>query len=140
MDYVLPISLYGNLNKISDTISVSRARIFYKDGNRNGTYITEEFAEKLISTIAYTPIKGILDEENKDFTDHGKSRDLGRIYGVVPETYNFKWEDHEDEDGVVRTYACVDVYLYTAIYSEASSITGKSLSMEIYRPSIKGNW
>lgn len=134
------VSIYGALEKYSDTISKGRCRIFYKELNRNGTYITNEFAEKLISTIAYAPIKGIYDSEEVDYTDHGEKRSQGRIYGVVPENPNFAWEKHLDEDGVEREYACVDVLIYTALYQEATQVFGKSQSMEIYPPSIKGNW
>ena len=93
-----------------------RCRIFYKYANRNGTYITDEFADKLIKSLPYTPIKGIYSVADEDYTDHGVSRDLGRIYGIVPKDPNFAWERHEDDDGVARVYACCDVYLYTAIY------------------------
>lgn len=135
-----PITVYGNLEKYNDVISKARCRIFYKKDNRNGTYITDEFAEKLISTIPYTPVKGIYDNFNEDYTDHGKERYLGRIYGIVPENPNFAWEEHEDEDGKVREYACVDILLFTALYEEAGDIVGKAQSMELYEPSIKGNW
>lgn len=135
-----PVTVYGNLTKYSETISKARCRIFYRGANRNGTYITDEFAEKLLSTISYSPVKGIFEESENDFTDHGQERDMGRIYGVVPESPNFAWEKFEDEDGIEREYACVDVLLYTALYTEAQSIPGKSQSMELYAPSIKGSW
>lgn len=135
-----PVSIYGNLEAYSDTISKARCRIFYKGGNRNGTYITDEFAEKLLSTISYTPIKGIYDDYDEDYSDHGEKRSLGRIYGIVPQNPNLKWEIHRDEDGVDREYACVDVLIYTALYKEAKEIIGKSQSMELYEPSIKGDW
>ncbi len=136
-----PITVFEDSSeKISDTLTKKRVRIFYKGANRNGSYITDEFAEKLISTLAYAPVKGIYDEEEKDYTDHGLSRSLGRIYGVVPENFNFAWEKHLDEDGIEREYACADVYLFTAIYEEANQIDGKSQSMELYGPSIKGEW
>lgn len=136
----LNICIYSISSKFNDTISRGRARIFYTGQNRNRTYITEEFGKQLIDTIPYSPVKGIWEESEEDYTNHGKSRDEGRIYGVVPSDYNFDWEEHIDEDGVTRTYACVDVLLYTALYPEASEILGKSLSMEIYPPSIKGDW
>ena len=135
-----PITVYGNLTKYSDTISKGRCRIFYKYANRNGTYITDEFAEKLLSTIPYTPVKGIYDDFDEDYTDHGNKRSLGRIYGIVPENPNLQWEKHLDEDGIEREYACVDVLIFTALYEEAGEIFGKSQSMEIYEPSIKGSW
>ena len=135
-----PVTVYGKLEKYNDTISKGRCRIFYKGGNRNGTYITDEFAEKLLSTVSYAPVKGIYDEEEGDFTDHGKSRNQGRIYGIVPENPNITWEEHLDDDGVTRTYACVDVLIFTGLYTEAHAIVGKSQSMELYVPSIKGDW
>ena len=135
-----PITVYGNLTKYSDTISKGRCRIFYKYANRNGTYITDEFAEKLLSTIPYTPVKGIYDNFDEDYTDHGDKRSLGRIYGIVPENPNLQWEKHLDEDGIEREYACVDVLIFTALYEEAGEILGKAQSMEIYEPSIKGSW
>ena len=135
-----PITVYGNLTKYSDTISKGRCRIFYKYANRNGTYITDEFAEKLLSTIPYTPVKGIYDDFDEDYTDHGNKRSLGRIYGIVPENPNLQWEKHLDEDGIEREYACVDVLIFTALYEEAGEIFGKAQSMEIYEPSIKGSW
>ena len=135
-----PVTLYGNLEKYSETISKGRCRIFYKYGNRNGTYITDEFAEKLLASVPYAPVKGIYDEHDEDYTDHGEKRSEGRIYGIVPAEPNITWEEHEDEDGVKRTYACVDVLIYTGIYKEANEIIGKGQSMEIYTPSIKGDW
>lgn len=135
-----PISVYGNLQKYNDTISKGRCRIFYKYGNRNGGYITDEFAEKLLSSLPYTPVKGIFDANEGDYTDHGASRNEGRIYGIVPEQPNVTWEEHLDEDGVVRVYACTDVLIFTALYNEANSVLEKGQSMELYVPSIKGNW
>lgn len=132
------VEVYGEVTPYSQTMSLARARILYKYANRNSTYITDEFADKLLSTLAYTPVKGIYDED--DFSDHGERRSEGRIYGVVPQDYNLTWEDHLDSDGVVRNYACADVLLFTAIYPEAKEIPSKGQSMEIYTKSIKGEW
>lgn len=141
MDHKLlefPVIVYGNFEKYSEVASKARCRIFYKGGNRNGTYITDEFADSLLKTIPYTPVKSIYDGE--DFTDHGKSRQEGRIYGIVPENPNLSWEKHLDEDGIEREYACVDVIIFTALYPEANEIVGKPESMELYNKSIKGDW
>jgi hypothetical protein len=135
-----PITVYGNLEKYNETVSKGRCRIFYKGHNRNNTFISDEFAEKLIATIPYTPVKGIYDVEDSDYTDHGENRSEGRIYGIVPENPNFAWETHLDEDGQERDYACVDVYYFTALYPEAQDVAGKGQSMELYKPSIKGEW
>ena len=132
------VTTYGNLEKYTETISKARCRIFYKGLNRNGSFITDEFADKLLASIPYAPVKGIYNTD--DYEDHGKRSDEGRIYGIVPENPNLAWEDFEDEDGVVRTYACVDVYVFTALYEEAQEVIGKAQSMEIYPPSIRGEW
>ena len=46
----IDITLYGDTVKISDTLSKTRARIFYRGFNRNRTYISEEFASQLIDS------------------------------------------------------------------------------------------
>ena len=136
-----PITVFENTGeKVSDTITKKRCAIFYKGKNRNGSYISEEFAEDLIKTLPYAPVKGIYDKDTEDYTDHGTKRSEGRIYGVVPEKFNFAWEKRIDEDGVEREYACADVYLFTALYKEAEEIAGKGQSMELYGPSIQGSW
>ncbi len=135
------LSLYGDITAYNQTMSLARCRIFYRGGNRNGTYITDEFAEKLISTLPYAPVKGIYDSMEQDFTDHGSQRYQGRIYGVVPVDNHFAWEKHLDKDGVEREYACTDVLLYTAIYQkEALDIIEKAQSMELFADSIDGEW
>ena len=73
------LSVYGNISAYNDVLSKARVRIFYKYGNRNGTYITDEFAEKLISSLPYVPVKGIYDSMEEDYTDHGHERYEGRI-------------------------------------------------------------
>ena len=135
------LSIYGDVTNYNEVLSKVRCRIFYKYGNRNGTYITDEFAEKLVATLPYVPAKGIYDAMKDDFTDHGRERYEGRIYGIVPENPNFAWEKHLDIDGVERTYACADVLLFTGLYKqEAFDIIGKSQSMELYVDSIEGEW
>ena len=135
------LSVYGDITSYNEVLSKARCRIFYKGANRNGTFITDEFAEQLISTLPYVPVKGIYDTMKDDSTDHGRERYEGRIYGIVPENPNFAWETHLDIDGVERTYACTDVYLFTGLYKqEAFDIVQKSQSMELYADSIEGEW
>ena len=45
------LSIYGDVTSYNEVLSKARCRIFYTGANRNGTFITEEFAEKLISTL-----------------------------------------------------------------------------------------
>ena len=135
------LSIYGDVTSYNEVLSKARCRIFYTGANRNGTYITEDFAERLVATLPYVPVKGIYDTMKDDFTDHGRERYEGRIYGIVPENPNFAWEKHLDADGVERTYACTDIFLFTGLYKqEAFDIMGKSQSMELYVDSIEGDW
>ena len=134
------VTTYGEFEQVTPTISKIRCRLFYKGKNRNGSYITDEFAEKLLSSLPYAPLKGIYQEEEQDFTDHGLTNSDGRIYGVVPQDAEVRWESHLDADGIERMYATCAVYVYTALYKEANEIVGKSHSMELYRPSIRGEW
>lgn len=134
------VTLYGNIEAYSDALSKCRVRIFYKGLNRNRTYISEDFANQLIQSLPYTPLKGIFNKDDVDFEGHGDTNTDGRIYGIVMENPNFAWEQHEDSDGVVRSYACADVLLYTALYSEAKLIPGSSQSMEINPFTYEGEW
>lgn len=136
----LDVSLFGNVEEITNTLSKCRVRIFYKGMNRNRTFISDEFADQLISSLPYTPIKGIFNKEEVDFEGHGEQNSEGKIYGVVMAEPNFSWEDHRDDDGIVRSYACADVLLFTGLYSEAKMILGESQSMEIYKNSLQGEW
>lgn len=133
------VTIYTEPKKYNDVLSMGRCRIFYRGDNRNASFITNEFAEKLIKTLPYTPVKGIYDGE--DFGKHDNRTD-GRIYGIVPDEakLDFAWETHLDEDGVLREYACCNVFLFTALYEEANEIIGKPQSMELYPPSIKGRF
>ena len=132
------------IQEISSIISKARVRIFYTGLNRNLTYITEEFAEKLLKTLPYTPVGGLWQQDEEDFSDHGgpgeSNRERFQAFGVVPENPNVAWEDHMDEDGVLRRYACCDVYLWTARYKAAREIPKKAQSMELYVNSIDGEW
>lgn len=136
----LDVTLYGNAEPLTDTLSKCRVRIFYKGLNRNRTFISDDFANQLIASLPYAPIKGIFDKEELDFGDHGEKNSDGRIYGLVAANPNFAWERHIDTDGVEREYACADVILYTALYPEAKFIPGKSQSMEIHRNGLEGEW
>lgn len=132
-----PVSEFSEINPL---ISKARVRIFYTGLNRNLTYITEEFAEKLLKTLPYTPVGGIWDSESEDFEDHGYRRNQFQAFGVVPENPNIQWEDHMDDDGVLRRYACCDIFLWTARYLAAKEIPGKAQSMELFIDSIEGEW
>lgn len=136
----LDVTLYGNVEQISPTLSKCRLRIFYRGLNRNRTFITDEFANELVESLPYAPVKGIFNFEDVDYQGHGDKNTEGRIYGIVPYNTGFAWEKHLDDDGIEREYACSDVILYTGLYPEAKLIPGKSQSMEIHRDGLRGEW
>ena len=133
-------TVYGNLVPLNNSaLSKARLKIFYKGMNRNGSYINEEIAEKLISTLPGTPVVGYYDSDKDDFLGH-VSPESNRAYGFVPEEMNFRWEMFLDPDGVYRTYACTDIILWTGRYPIASKIVGKSHSMELNPDTVEGEW
>lgn len=133
------VTFSEELEKIDSQKSKGRVRIFYREQNRNGTYITEEFANYLLQSLPGTPVVGEYDSEKGDFTQH-TGIEATKSYGFVPPNPNFAWETHLDPDGVERDYACADVILWTGRYQEASEIIGKQHSMELDPDTIDGNW
>ena len=130
------LNFVGELEKVNDMISKIRALIYYKGGNRNGSWITDEFAEVLNSSLPFVPIVGSYNEETEDFeghADNGKKK----AYGVVPSDNNIAWET-STKDG--RDYLATDVYLWTGYWEEAEKIVDKQLSMELNRDTISGEW
>lgn len=126
--------------QVTPLISKGRVSIFYKGKNRNRGFITEDFANKLISTLPYVPVVGIYDENKNDFTSHSRDRDIARIYGLIPENPNGEWVNILDKDGIARDYYVADVYLYTGRLSNANKILGNPQSLELDINSIKGDW
>lgn len=125
----------------TDNPMISRARVaaFYKGFNRNYSFFSDNVAAMLIDTAPGSPVCGTYDEETEDFLAHS-SPDKAQNYGHIPQEPNFAWEDREDKDGVVRTYACFDVLLWTGRHPEAKNIPGKGHSMELDPGSISGSW
>lgn len=144
MEKKIPTTFVGEiisgLEKVTPEISKTRLSIFYKGFNRNQGYITDEFAKKLLSSLPYTPVVGIFNDLIKDFGGHDQDRNVAKIYGIVPQEPNLAWEERLDPDGVTRTYACTDVYLYTGRYDAAKLIPGKQQSMELDIDTIQGDW
>lgn len=125
---------------VTPLITKYRVRLFYLGLNRNGGYITKEYAEgKLLPSLPYTPVIGDYSEEDGDFTTH-REKNIARAYGLVPQEPNVRWEPHLDNDGIERTYACCDVYLWTGRFDKANEIVGKPHSLELMPSSIQGSW
>lgn len=119
--------------------TLCRARVFYTGLNRNGSYISDDFAKILINSASGCPVVGLWDNEQQDFTDHSAS-DRKRAYGFIPEDPNFAWESHQDYDGIERQYASFDIVLWTKAFKEANEIISHPLSMELNPDTVNGTF
>jgi hypothetical protein len=129
------INFVGQLEKVNELISKVGARIYYRGGNLNGTWITDEFSSKLNLTLPHIPIVASYDKETDDFIDH-EDNGAKKAYGFVPSNPNAHWERGADE----KEYLVTDIYLWTGYWPEAAKIINKSQSMEIEPTSIMGDW
>ncbi|MCK9482521.1 MAG: hypothetical protein M0R38_12335 [Bacteroidia bacterium] len=129
------IDFVGELEKVNELISKVAAKVYYKGGNRNGTWITDDFAEKLNKTIFNVPIVASYNPETEDFEDH-EDNGHKKAYGFVPAHSELKWI--EDESG--KNYLTTDVYLWVGYWPEAAKIINKSQSMELDKNTISGDW
>ena len=111
--------------------------VFTRYGNRNGSYITDQYAEYLISTAPDRPVVGFFDRESHDWQGH-VGPTLASAYGYVD--YFVGWQPFTDSDGVEREYAVFSVVLFSDYFEEARHILGKAQSMELDPNSIEGDW
>lgn len=113
--------------------------VFTKYGNRNGSYITDEIAEQLISSAIQgdTPVVGFFDPESKGWAGHTGPL-LASAYGYV-ESFE-GWQPFTDTDGIERDYAVFSVVLFNKYFDEAKLVVGQHQSMELDRDSIQGDW
>lgn len=137
--YKFGIIFDNDLKPTSDPdLYTGSVRVFYKYRNRNGSYITDEFAEKFAKTAYMKPVMGYYNVVKQDFEGH-ESSELKKSYGfVLPDS--LRWEEHTDLDGVTRSYATYDVILWAEMWQEAKKIFNKSQSMEIDPKTIVGDW
>lgn len=129
----------GGLRPTSDPeLFEGKVRVFYKYSNRNGSYITDSFAEKLAATAYNKPVMGYYDIISQDFLGH-EGPEKAKAYGfVIPNS--LVWTDHLDDDGVTRTYATYDVLVWAKYWEEARKLFVKTQSMEIDPDTVQGEW
>jgi len=113
--------------------------VFTKYKNRNGSYITDDYADFLIksATRGNCPVVGFFDPEGQEWASHTGPK-LANGYGYV-ESFD-GWTPFEDTDGVTREYATFSVILFTDYYEEARKIKGQHQSMELDPETIDGDW
>lgn len=115
-----------------------KVRVFYSGENRNGSYITPEFAQKLAVTAYNKPVFGYYDHMKKDFGGH-EGPEKVKAYGfVIPDSLT--WEEHLDDDANVRTYATYEVLVWAEYWDEAKQIFNLGQSMELDPSTVKGQW
>lgn len=132
-DKLVPYELNPNMSK-------TRVSVFRKYGNANGSYFTDEVADKMVEELPGSPIIGRFVAEDKDFSSHLTVNDT-RAYGFVPpENAHFAWEKRTEADGKEYEYACFDAVLWTSRYDEAKIIPSKGQSMELNPRTIAGDW
>ena len=123
----------------SDVGSRLNVAVFTKYRNRNGSYITDEYADYLIKSAIQgdTPVVGFFDPETKSWASH-TGPTLANGYGYVEAFLG--WQPLTDTDGVSREYAVFSVVLFTKYYEEANKIRGQYQSMELNPETIEGDW
>lgn len=129
----------GGLRPTDDPeLYLAKVRAFYKYSNRNGSHITDTFAQQLGESAYLKPVLGTYDHEQKDFLGH-EGAEAAKAYGfVLPNT--LEWIDHLDNDGITRTYATYDLLIWAEYWDEAKQIITKNHSMEIDPKTIQGDW
>ena len=123
----------------SDVGSRLNVAVFTKYRNRNGSYITDEYADYLIASATQgdTPVVGFFDPETQSWASH-TGPTLANGYGYVESFIG--WEPLTDTDGVTRDYAVFSVVIFTKYYEEAKKIRGQYQSMELDPITIDGSW
>lgn len=123
----------------SDIGSRLNVAVFTKYRNRNGSYITDEYADYLIASATQgdIPVVGFFDPETQTWASH-TGPTLANGYGYVESFIG--WEPLTDTDGVTRDYAVFSVVIFTKYYEEAKKIRGQYQSMELDPTTIDGSW
>ena len=129
----------GGLHPTQDPqLYQGKVRVFYKYSNRNGSYITDEFADRLSQSAYCKPVFGYYDVEVEDFLGH-EGPEKAKAYGfVIPGS--LEWTEHLDDDGQNRTYATYDILVWAKYWQEAMKLFTKTQSMEIDPDTVRGEW
>lgn len=118
-----------------DNQSFTRCKLMMFIVGRTGDKrrFTQEFADRIISTLPNIPVIGCYDEEKGDFKAHDE--DI-QVYGIVPENNNFHYKTIKGQK-----WAVTDVILYTnlrnGIGERAAEIVGKPHSLELNSELVK---
>lgn len=127
------------VNSEESTISRLKVGAFYKYKNRNGSYITDEYADFLIksATRGNVPVVGFFDPSEQAWASH-TGPTLANGYGYIESFLG--WEPFTDTDGETREYAVFSVILFTEYFEAARKVLGQHQSMELDPETIEGDW
>lgn len=109
--------------------SKAKLKMYYVGETGDKRLFTKDFSDKILSTIAYTPVVGYYSVAEDDFIGHNN---VQHIYGIVPESAQVEYVKDEESG---NTFAVTDIILYTGREDEigtvASKIVGKQHSLEL---------
>jgi hypothetical protein len=151
----LPIH-FEKMDDIAD-LRFTRVKIYllHTGLNLNNSFFEKSIVENALPSLSNIPIVGYIqvDDKNKeDFAGHETKLVIddngvdivyvGRAYGIIPETNNAKFE-LKTVDGIEREYLVCEGLIFNK-FANAVKIfdrdNTKGQSMELYPPSIKGEW
>ena len=133
INYSIPAFL-SNFSATEDNRTHADLKVFYKGETCDGRVFDDEFAEKMVATLPYTPVVAFYSDLKDDFIGHNSTQ---YIYGLVPHDANIRYE--KDDEG--KEWLVTEVMLYTDridnIGQVAAKIVGKQHSLEIDPNSVK---
>lgn len=123
-----------------EAIGRLRVGVFSKGWNDNGSYITDEIANKLIADAnkGNIPVVGFYDRTHQDWDGH-VGPNLAGGFGYIEKFIG--WQPMvERRTGVTKDYAVFSVVMFVEYFDEAKQVLGKGQSMELDEKSIAGRF
>ena len=123
-----------------EAIGRLRVGVFSKGWNDNGSYITDEIANKLIADAnkGNVPVVGFYDRTHQDWDGH-VGPNLAGGFGYIEKFIG--WEPMvERRTGLTKDYAVFNVVMFVEYFDEAKQVLGKGQSMELDENSIAGRF
>ena len=93
INYSIPAFL-SNFSATEDNRTHADLKVFYKGETCDGRVFDDEFAEKMVATLPYTPVVAFYSDLKDDFIGHNSTQ---YIYGLVPHDANIRYE--KDDEG-----------------------------------------
>lgn len=133
MNFSIPAYL-SDFSTLDDQRTVAKLKTFYVGETGDGRVFTKDFSEKLVKSIAYTPVVAFYSDLKDDFIGHNGKQ---YIYGIVRPDAEYGFET--DENGV--EWFITEVMLYTDridnIGEIAKKIVGHKQSLEMDPNSVE---